>query len=42
MRLDSYQVNLELVYRELLCIEVMGNLSYDAGLGLDWITFSLH
>ena len=27
-RLDSYQVQLELVYRELLCIEVMGNLSY--------------
>ena len=40
-RIDSYQVRLEWIYRELLCIEVMGNLSYDAGLGLDYVRTAL-
>ena len=32
--LDAYQVQLELVYRKLICAEVLGNLTYQAAMGI--------
>ena len=39
--LDAYQVQLEQVYRELICIEVLGGLSDQATVGIDSVREAL-
>ena len=38
---DAYQVQLELVYRELVCVEIVGNVSHQAIVGIDHVRKAL-
>ena len=39
--LDAYQVQLEQVYRELVCVEVLGGLRDQAAVGVDLVREAL-